>query len=431
MSTLCGITESQFECIFPKIPDSSCPWQKNKYSAVVFTQGFPRGYSNIELHREIQTYSSKISRNITNRFEVNIFKIQNDEFEEKPIAICYSSKEKSKGHSKLVNARGKLGALKVSTRMSEDQYDEAGSFIPDRSKFEKGYDLISFPQELSDYEFFSNIFVPALENIYGKERVITQLLSTPVSSAGSSPAPSPSPSPLTIRSSPCPSPLTISASPVPQIDYSTVTWSSVEAYDCKVTSFKNEVFYLLSKNNEEFKLKPTVFHTFLNKFSSIDELIAHFRSIDDELPILRKSLPFCAEKKLQDYLKVPEKDRDNEKIQFLEKAIKNVKNQSLIADSLYEMRHIQNWGQFQANCVEALKCAGNHNQFHCVLQISIGTLLDGRNITRNEIKAIKATRSLMKTIEFVYYKNYTLFPNSFRQIGQDKLVSIHLKIHSS
>ena len=68
------------------------------------------------------------------------------------------------------------------------------------------------------------------------------------------------------------------------------------------------------------------------------------------------------------------------------------------------MRHIQNWGQFQAKCVEALKCAGNYNQFHCVLQISIGTLLDGRNITRNEIKAIKATRSLMKTIDSVYYK---------------------------
>ena len=389
MSILFSITEAQYERIFPKIPNSSCPWHKNQYSAVVFPNGSPRGYSNIELHRMIQTHLTRVNRNITNRFEVDIFNVQIEEFEEKSLAICYSPKEKNKGHSALVNARGKLGALKISTRMSEKQYDEAGSFMPDRSKFENGYDMINFPHELSDYEFFCNIFVPALENIYGKERVITRQLSTPVSSASSSPAPSPSPSPSTV-----------SQSPVQPIDNNSISWSSIVAYECKVTSFKNEVFCLLSRDNKEFKLKPTVFQSFLNKFSTIEDLITHFRAIDDELPKMRKNLPHNAEKNLQECLKVPENERDYEKINFLEKSIKNLDNQTLIADSLYDMRHIEDWTKFQTKCVEALKCAGNHNQFYCVLQVSIGTLLDGRNITRNEIKAIKATRSLMNTIEF-------------------------------
>ena len=364
MSSLFAISDAQIELL-------SSVWTKKKYSAIVFPDPSSRGQSSQELHRKIQTHSNRVNRNIINRFEVDIFNVSLEGIDGNPFAVCYSPKEINKGHHSLVKARGELGSFKAIKGMSEEEYDESGSFSPDRSKFQEGLELINFPQNLTDNDFFNKIFVPALENIYGKERVITRKYSgTPVSSAGSSPAPSP-----------CSSPLTVSASPVPNIDYSAVSWNTVVAHECKITSYKNDVFYLSSKENMQFKLKPNVFQSFLDKFSNIEELITHFRTIDSDLPNLRKSLPDKAEEELQECLKVSIMKRNNARIQFLEKAIANVQNQTLIADALYDMRHINNWTKFQSLAVDALKSANNYNQFYCVLQISTGVLPDGRVLT--------------------------------------------------
>jgi len=223
---------------------------------------------------------------------------------------------------------------------------------------------IKMPERFSDNDFYEIVFLPALWNIFGKDRVITRNYVRPTTS------------------------------PLP----TEIQWTSEVAHNCTMISYDGDFHFTAHSTDYSGKISPKFFQNFVEQFASVDGLKNHYFDESDKMALLRQKLPPNFQKQLESLYRLSPSRRDNKQIQFLKQEMEKLKSQELVLAGLEEMSNITDWDLFRSKVVDALKCVSPATEFCFVLLVSTGNLPDGTITIKKEVKAIITNNDLMSVI---------------------------------
>lgn len=342
-------------------------WQEHPlYVVILPSSKGRRNYTKDEIFKTSKKYALKINRQAMIQYEITLWNInagyQVDSFSDKDTVAIVFKKDQEKTHQPIRNKHQKAGLGAI---YGNPETNSPGKIV----------------REVSDSGFFETRFIPSLEEIFSKRRILTR-----ESEASQLTQQSDDEIPVLSRET-----------SIEEVDESRTQWVSDIAYDCKISSYIDGKFTLIAHENV-FTAKEKLFSDFLNNYLTLDDVKHEFLKEDENFKKNKDRLNDLQQKMMSFRRFSP---GNKEEIGSVDKEIQGIQNMKLIADGLYTYHRVKNWNWFKERVVEALKYSSEINEFYCVLQVKSGTLPDGKLIEKKTVKAIVVIPNLLKMMEAI------------------------------